>query len=123
MSDGVPQFATAEYSGNAGEATCKACGKGIGDPYYQINGAKVCSNCAQTIKEQIPQDSMRRLAAESCTGSEAQFWVSGSTSDLPWPPGWSRAWFRSRSDGSWARRSSRVQEESAAAATNWPRRC
>ena len=57
MSDGVPQFATAEYSGNAGEATCKACGKGIGDPYYQINGAKVCSNCAHTIKEQIPQDS------------------------------------------------------------------
>ena len=57
MSDGVPQFATAEYSGNAGEATCKACGKGIGDPYYQINGAKVCSNCAQTIKAQIPPDS------------------------------------------------------------------
>ena len=57
MSDGVPQFATAEYSGNAGEATCKACGKGIGDPYYQINGAKVCSNCAQTIQNQIPKDS------------------------------------------------------------------
>jgi len=57
MSDGVPQFATAEYSGNAGGATCKACGKGIGDPYYQINGAKVCSNCAQTIQDQIPKDS------------------------------------------------------------------
>ena len=57
MSDGVPQFATAEYSGKAGEATCKACGKGIGDPYYQINGAKVCSNCAQTIQNQIPKDS------------------------------------------------------------------
>jgi hypothetical protein len=57
MSDGVPQFATAEYSGNAGQATCKGCGKGIGDPYYQINGARVCSNCAQTIKEQIPPDS------------------------------------------------------------------
>ncbi len=57
MSDGVPQFATAEYSGKAGETTCKACGKGIGDPYYQINGAKVCSNCSQRIQDQIPKDS------------------------------------------------------------------
>jgi hypothetical protein len=57
MSDGVPQFATAEYSGNAGDTACKACGKGIGDPYYQVNGAKVCSSCAQRIKDQIPQDS------------------------------------------------------------------
>jgi hypothetical protein len=57
MSDGVPQFATAEYSGKAGETKCKACGNPISGPYYQVNGAKICSNCAQEIKDKIPKDS------------------------------------------------------------------
>jgi hypothetical protein len=57
MNDGVPQFATAEYSGKVSETTCKVCGKGVGDPYYQINGAKVCSNCTQQINAQNPKDS------------------------------------------------------------------
>jgi hypothetical protein len=57
MSDGVPQFATAEYSGKAGETKCKACGNLISGVYYQVNGAKICSNCAQQIKDTTPKDS------------------------------------------------------------------
>jgi hypothetical protein len=57
MSDGVPQFATAEYSGKASETKCKACGNLISGAYYQINGARVCSNCAQQIKDTTPKDS------------------------------------------------------------------
>jgi hypothetical protein len=57
MSDGVPQFATAEYSGGSGETKCKACGNLINGAYYQVNGAKICSTCAQQIKDKIPRDS------------------------------------------------------------------
>jgi hypothetical protein len=57
MSDGVPQFATAEYSGNTGETPCKACGQAIKGAYYQVNGVPACANCAQQIKEQILKDS------------------------------------------------------------------
>ncbi|MGO9947320.1 MAG: hypothetical protein ACLPWG_10775 [Steroidobacteraceae bacterium] len=60
MSDAVPQFKTAEYSGNA--ATCKACGQAISGAYYQVNGAKTCSKCAQRIKEQLPKDSHSAFA-------------------------------------------------------------
>ena len=57
MSDGVPQFATAEYSGGPSEIRCKACGNLINGAYYQVNGAKICSTCAQQIKDKIPKDS------------------------------------------------------------------
>jgi hypothetical protein len=56
MSDKVPQFATAEYSEKSGEP-CKVCGQAVSGAYYQVNGAKTCSKCAQRIKEQLPQDS------------------------------------------------------------------
>jgi hypothetical protein len=61
MSDAVPQFKTAEYSGNPG-GTCKACGQAISGAYYQVNGAKTCSKCAQRIKEQLPNDSHTAFA-------------------------------------------------------------
>jgi hypothetical protein len=61
MSDKVPQFATAEYSAQAGEP-CKVCGQAISGVYYQVNGAKTCSKCAQRIKEQLPQDSHAAFA-------------------------------------------------------------
>src|SRR5260370_19276466 len=57
MSDGVPQFATAEYSGKSNETKCKACGNLINGAYYQVNGARICSTCAQQIKDKIPKDS------------------------------------------------------------------
>lgn len=57
MSDGVPQFSTAEYSGTSSETKCKTCGNLISGTYYQVNGAKVCSACAQQIKDKIPKDS------------------------------------------------------------------
>src|ERR1700674_1631045 len=62
MSDGVPQFARAEYSGGAGKPTCKACGQPISGAYYQVNGAVTCSNCARQIKNQMPTDSHTAFA-------------------------------------------------------------
>src|SRR6267154_1062426 len=57
MSSGVPQFATAEYADKADESVCKSCGQKISGEYYRVNGAPTCANCAQRIKEQMPQDS------------------------------------------------------------------
>jgi hypothetical protein len=62
MSDGVPQFARAEYSGGAGNPTCKSCGQPISGAYYQVNGAVTCSNCARQIKNQLPTDSHAAFA-------------------------------------------------------------
>jgi hypothetical protein len=61
MSDAVPQFKTAEYSGKAG-GTCKGCGQVISGAYYQVNGATTCPNCAQRIKDQLPKDSHTAFA-------------------------------------------------------------
>jgi hypothetical protein len=57
MSDGVPQFATAEYSGKPGETACKSCGQAISGAYYRVNAALTCATCAQRFKEQMPKDS------------------------------------------------------------------
>jgi hypothetical protein len=57
MSNGVPQFATAEYSGDAAENKCKACSNPISGSYYQVNGAKVCPTCAHQIDDKMPKDS------------------------------------------------------------------
>lgn len=57
MSNGTPQFATAEYSNQPAEAACKACRKPLGDPHYRVNGALVCASCTQRIKAQMPDDS------------------------------------------------------------------
>jgi hypothetical protein len=62
MSDGVPQFARAEYSGGAGDPTCKSCRQPISGAYYQVNGAVTCATCAQKIKDQIPDDSHTSFA-------------------------------------------------------------
>jgi hypothetical protein len=56
-SKGVPQFATAEYSGQPGVAVCKSCGKSLAGAYYRVNGVPVCGNCTQRIKDQMPVDS------------------------------------------------------------------
>jgi hypothetical protein len=56
-SKGVPQFATAEFAPNSAAMTCAACRRPISGPYFQINGAQTCAECANTIQEQIPKDS------------------------------------------------------------------
>jgi hypothetical protein len=72
MSDGVPQFATAEYPGNAGETACKSCAQAISGDYYRVNGAPTCANCTQQIREQMPKDS------HSAFGRGVLFGVGGA---------------------------------------------
>jgi hypothetical protein len=55
-SKGVPQFATAEYSGAPAATPCKGCGQAIGGAYYQVNGVPACEKCARQIKEQTLHD-------------------------------------------------------------------
>jgi hypothetical protein len=56
-SKGVPQFATAEYSGTPSGAACKGCGQPISGAYYQINGIPACEKCTRQIKDRILNDS------------------------------------------------------------------
>ena len=56
MSKGVPQFATAEFAPNSPAMTCAACRRPIDGPYFKINGAQACANCANKIRAQIPKD-------------------------------------------------------------------
>ncbi len=53
----VPQFSTAEYTSAAGTEPCKVCGNQIFGDYFRVNGQKVCSTCAPTIKAKLPIDS------------------------------------------------------------------
>lgn len=57
MSDGVPQFATAEYSSKPNETACKVCGQEIAGAHYRVNGALTCAGCAERIKKEILNDS------------------------------------------------------------------
>jgi hypothetical protein len=68
VSNGVPQFATAEYSAQPGAALCKSCGKPISGAYYRANGVPVCANCAQRIKDQMPVDSHAAFVRGICLG-------------------------------------------------------
>ncbi|HEY2684007.1 MAG TPA: hypothetical protein VGI93_10895 [Steroidobacteraceae bacterium] len=56
MSDGVPQFSTAEYA-KAGEVPCRVCGKTVSGAYYRVNGQTACASCAKTLQGKFPQDS------------------------------------------------------------------
>jgi hypothetical protein len=68
VSNGVPQFATAEYSAQTGAAVCKSCGKPIAGAYFRANGVPVCGNCAQRIKDQMPVDSHSAFVRAICFG-------------------------------------------------------
>jgi hypothetical protein len=57
LSDGTPQFSTAEYPGTPGTDRCKSCKQTITGSYYRLNGAMACPACAERVKRQIPQDS------------------------------------------------------------------
>lgn len=52
MSDGTPQFTTAEYPARPVALACKGCGKPLGDPYFRANGTPICPACAQAIQRQ-----------------------------------------------------------------------
>jgi hypothetical protein len=67
-SNGVPQFATAEYSAQPGVTTCKSCGKSMGGAAYRVNGVPVCENCVQRIKDQMPVDSHAAFVRGTCFG-------------------------------------------------------
>jgi hypothetical protein len=56
-SKGVPQFATAEFAPQSAPMTCAACRGPITGPYFRINGAQACPECANKIQEQAPKDS------------------------------------------------------------------
>jgi hypothetical protein len=66
-SNGVPQFATAEYA-QPGTALCKACGKSITGARYSANGVPICESCAQRIREQMPVDSHSAFVRGICAG-------------------------------------------------------
>lgn len=53
----TPQFNAAEYSSKPGAKTCRSCNQVITGTYYTINGAVACANCAEQLKNQLPDDS------------------------------------------------------------------
>jgi len=57
MSNGTPQFNTAEYANDAATLRCGSCKQAIGAPYYRVNGNAACASCAQQIKMKVPKDS------------------------------------------------------------------
>jgi hypothetical protein len=61
-SNGVPQFATAEYAPGTPSLTCAVCRRPFTGSYYQINGAQACVECAQKVRAQIPVDSHAAFA-------------------------------------------------------------
>ena len=68
VSNGVPQFATAEYSTQSGATVCKSCGNSISGAYYRVNGMPVCGTCVQRIKDQAPGDSHSAFVRGICFG-------------------------------------------------------
>jgi hypothetical protein len=66
-SNGVPQFATAEYA-QAAAALCKSCGKSISGALYRANGVPICASCAQRIRDQTPVDSHSAFVRGICCG-------------------------------------------------------
>ena len=68
LSNGVPQFATAEYSTQSAATVCKSCEKSISGAYYRVNGVPVCGSCVQRIKDQAPVDSHSAFVRGICFG-------------------------------------------------------
>lgn len=53
----MPQFTTAEYSGNSGGDRCAACNQPITTRYYRVNNKIACEGCALRLEQQLPKDS------------------------------------------------------------------
>jgi len=86
MSEGVPQFATAEYSGPPCAAACKACSKPLGTDHYRVNGAAVCASCTRRIQSQIRRTRMPPSYAGLHSGSAVPSWDSEFMSHSHSPP-------------------------------------
>ena len=56
-SNGVPQFATAEFPATSPNLVCGGCQQPIVGPYYRVNRTDVCSSCTQKLRDQTPRDS------------------------------------------------------------------
>jgi len=56
-SEGVPQFATAEFASHGPTMTCAACQLPIPVAYFQIGAATVCPGCTRKLQAQAPADS------------------------------------------------------------------
>jgi len=52
-----PQFSTAEYESPPGIDACKFCRQPVGEQYYRIKSAMVCSACVSKLQGSITQDS------------------------------------------------------------------
>jgi uncharacterized protein (DUF983 family) len=61
-SNGMPQFGTAEFTPQGAASTCNGCQRSFDGPYYQVNGARVCHECAEKVRQQVPQDSHAAFA-------------------------------------------------------------
>jgi hypothetical protein len=57
LTNPVPQFGTAEYSGKPGVDCCKTCNQSLGSPYYRVNGVLTCAYCGEQAKLRQPKDS------------------------------------------------------------------
>lgn len=88
ISSGVPQFATAEYSGNSGETQCKSCAQTISGAYYRLSGAPICASCVQRVKEQLPQDSHRSFVRAVLWGVGAALLGLGIYAGFALATGW-----------------------------------
>lgn len=54
MSNGVPQFGTAEFGRSNPTMTCAACKRPIAGSYFQINNLHACPECTHKIQAQLP---------------------------------------------------------------------
>jgi hypothetical protein len=53
----APQFTTAEFAPANPAMTCAVCKRPIDGPYFQVNAAHACPECAHKAEDQIPKDS------------------------------------------------------------------
>ena len=57
LSQGTPQFSTAEYGHIPGTERCQICNNLLAGDYYRVNGLMACAQCATDAKNGQPRDS------------------------------------------------------------------
>jgi len=66
-SGGKPQFDTAEYKSQSGDA-CSFCKAPLSSGYYRLNGKMACASCAQRIQSALPVDSHAKFVRATLFG-------------------------------------------------------